>query len=78
MVCNLYIHLVLDIKRKSCLVLKVLNFMLVLKEVCVNRFDSCVMWLVFLCPSFLWMTMAMDLSSSYNVAPCKGISLKAF
>ncbi len=79
MVCNLYIHLVLDIKSQSCLVLKVLNFMLVLKEDCVNRFDSCVIWLVFLYPSFLWMTMAMDLSSNgyiVNVAPCKGISLK--
>jgi hypothetical protein len=81
MVCNFYIHLVLDIKRQSCLVLRVLNFMLALKEVYVNRFDSCVIWLVFLCPFFLWMTMAMDLSSNgyiVNVAPCKGISLKSF
>jgi hypothetical protein len=78
MVCNLYIHLVLNIKKQSCLVLGVLNFMLVLKEVCVNRFDSCVIWLVFFCPSFLWMTMAMDLSSNgyiVNIAPYKGISL---
>ncbi len=72
MVCNLYIHLVLDMKRQSCLVLK---------EDCVNRFDSCVIWLVFLCPFFLWMTIAMDLNSNgyiVNVALFKGISLKNF